>query len=68
MAVIEQVLGEIGEPGLAPLMDMNMMVMSTGRERSQAEYRHLLETAGLRLTNVFPTNTPMATIMEAMAA
>ena len=67
VAVIEHALGEIGEPTLVPLMDMNMMVTLTGRERSQSEYRHLLEAAGLRITNVFPTNTPSATILEAMA-
>jgi O-methyltransferase len=31
--VIEMLLGEIGEPKLVPLMDLNMMVMLTGRER-----------------------------------
>ena len=31
-------------------MDMNMMVMLGGRERSYAEYRHLLEAAKLRPT------------------
>jgi O-methyltransferase domain len=36
--VIERLLGEIGEPGLAPLADLNMMVMLTGRERTLAEY------------------------------
>jgi hypothetical protein len=36
--VIERLLGEIGEPGWAPLSDLNMMVMLTGRERTLAEY------------------------------
>jgi hypothetical protein len=35
--VIEMLLGEIGEPGFAPLMDLNIMVMQTGRERTLAE-------------------------------
>jgi C-methyltransferase len=64
---IEQVLGEIGEAGPAPLMDMNMMVTLGGRERSHAEYRRLLEAAELRPTRMIPTNTPMA-IIEAVAA
>ena len=29
--VIERLFGEIAEPGLAPLMDLHMMVMLTGR-------------------------------------
>lgn len=69
VAVIEHALGEIGEPGLTPLMDMNMMVTLSGRERSQAEYRQLLEAAGLRVTKFSPINSANATlIIEAMAA
>jgi hypothetical protein len=66
IAVIELLLGEIGEPGLAPIFDVTMMVMSSGRERSLVEYKRLFEAAGLRATNVIPTNTPM-TILEAVA-
>ena len=66
VAVIEVLLGEIGEPSLAPLFDVTMMVMSSGRERSLAEYQRLFESAGLRATNVIPTKTPM-TILEAVA-
>jgi hypothetical protein len=67
VAVIEQVLGEIGERGPAPLMDMNMMVVLGGRERSQMEYGQLFTAAGLRLTTTIPTDTPMATVIEARA-
>lgn len=66
VAVIEFLLGEIGEPSLAPLFDATMMVMSSGRERSLVEYQRLFETAGLRATNVIPTKTPMTTL-EAVA-
>lgn len=34
IAVVELLVGPVGEPGLAPLMDMNMLVMMTGRERT----------------------------------
>jgi hypothetical protein len=67
VAVIEQVLGKIGEPGPAPLMDVNMMVMLGGRERSETEYGQLFAAAGLRLTTTIQTNTPMATVIEATA-
>jgi hypothetical protein len=64
---IELLVGEIGKPGLAPLMDIVMLVMSYGgRERNLEEFRQLFEEAGLRATNVIPTNTPM-TIVEAIA-
>jgi hypothetical protein len=45
--VIERLLGEIGELGLSPLSDLNMMVMLAGRERTLAEYRVLLKDSGL---------------------
>ena len=68
VAVIEQVLGAIGQPGPAPLMDVNMMVMLGGRERSETEYGQLFAAAGLRLATTIETNTPMATVIEATAA
>lgn len=66
VVVIEFLLGEIGEPSLAPLFDVNMMVIANGRERSLAEYQQLFEAAELRVRNVIPTGTPM-TIVEAVA-
>src|SRR5258708_1419331 len=47
--VVELILGEIGKPGPAPLMDLNMMVMLTGRARTVSEYRALLKKSGFRL-------------------
>jgi hypothetical protein len=66
IAVIELLIGEIGEPGLAPVMDMNMMVLVSGRERSLSEYEELFSAAGLRISSVIPTGTPMV-IVEGMA-
>jgi SAM-dependent methyltransferase len=65
--VVERLCGEIGEPGLAPLTDLNMMVLLTGRERSLSEYRGLLKQAGLRLDKSSPTRSSMA-VIEAVAA
>src|SRR5258706_2404741 len=65
--VIELLLGEIGEPGLAPLMDLNMMVMQTGRERSLSEYRALLKQAGFRLDRSSPIRSAIA-VLEAGGA
>ena len=65
--MIEMLLGECGEPGLAPLMDLNMMVMLTGRERTLAEYRALLKDAGLRLSKSTPIRSPMAVIESVVA-
>jgi O-methyltransferase domain/Dimerisation domain len=43
----------------AALMDLNMMVLTGGRVRSQAELAELFREAGLRLTNVLATATPL---------
>lgn len=67
VAVIEFLLSEIGEPSLAPLFDMNMMVVANGRERSLTEYQQLFEAAQLRVRNVIPTG-PSMVIVEAVAA
>jgi hypothetical protein len=64
--VIERLLGEIGEPRLAPLTDLNMMVLLTGRERTLAEYCGLLKDADLRFSKSTPICSQMA-IIEAVA-
>jgi SAM-dependent methyltransferase len=65
--VIEMLLGEMGEPGPAPFMDLNMMVMLPGRERTLSEYRALLKQAGFRLDKSTTIRQPMA-VIEAVAA
>jgi hypothetical protein len=64
--VIELILGEMGKPGPAPFMDLNMMVMLTGRERTLSEYRGLLKQAGFRLDKSSPIRSSM-TVIEAVA-
>jgi hypothetical protein len=59
------------QPGVATsfskCMDLNMLVMTGGRERTEAEYTALLRSAGLRLTRVIPTYTEMS-VIEAVRA
>jgi precorrin-6B methylase 2 len=66
IVVIEILLGEMGEPALGPLMDLNMMILCTGRERTLDEYRGLLEKAGFRFSKVKPIRSPMF-VIEATA-
>jgi hypothetical protein len=46
--VVDMFVGEAGQPGPGPLMDMNMLVMTGGRERQVDELDELLARAGLR--------------------
>jgi hypothetical protein len=64
--VIEYMLDEVSEPGIAALMDLNMMVLSRGRERRFAEYQSLFEKAGFGKITIIPTNMPMV-MLEAFA-
>ena len=59
--LVETVKTANGEP-FDSLLDLNMLVISRGRERSEAEYRALLDEAGLKLTKVIPTVSPLSVI------
>ncbi len=56
---LELQLGEIDDPGLSSLMDLNMLVVLNGRERSAHEYSDLFAAAGLRMTRVTPLKAPL---------
>lgn len=46
IAVIELIVGEVGEPGFPPLQDVNMLIMASGRERTFEEYKRLFNASG----------------------
>jgi hypothetical protein len=60
--LVETVLNGRNEPGFGPLMDLNMLVMTGGRERTAGEFDALFREAGLRLRTITPTPTPMSVI------
>jgi len=43
--------------------DVNMLVVAGGRQRSETEFRALLEAAGFRLTRIVPT-LAMSSVIE----
>jgi SAM-dependent methyltransferase len=65
LLVIERVVPEGNEPAEAKLFDINMLVIAGGRERSQTEYRTLLEQSGLQLQRVAATRSPFSVIVAA---
>jgi O-methyltransferase domain/Dimerisation domain len=67
VAVIEMLVGEPSDPGPAALMDMNMLAVVPGQERSLAEYDALLSAAGLRRVSVTPTGSGQS-VIEGVAA
>jgi hypothetical protein len=65
LLIVEWVLRPGDEPDLAKLLDLVMLVMPGGQERTEAEYRALLAKAGFNLTRVVPTASP-ASVVEAV--
>jgi len=62
LLLIEAVIAPGNEPSLGKLMDINMLILPGGRERTEAEYGELFAKAGFRLTRVTPTESPVAVI------
>jgi hypothetical protein len=64
LVVIEMLLpeGPAGTPSPVPLMDMNMLVMLGGRERTASEYGAMLARCGYRVERVVPTPGPFSVI------
>jgi hypothetical protein len=65
--IIEMVLPAGNQPHPGKMLDMMMLVGPGGQERTEPEYRALLNNAGLRLTKVVPTDSAVS-VVEAMIA
>lgn len=65
LLIMEMVATPANEPSFAKLLDMQMLTMTGGRERTEAEYKELLRGAGYRLNRVVPTQGP-ASLLEAI--
>ena len=63
--IVEMVVPDSDEPHPAKALDLVMLTMEGGKERTADEYRELLAAAGLRLTRVIPTRSPYS-IVEAV--
>jgi predicted O-methyltransferase YrrM len=66
VTIFELVVGDDGEDRLGALMDLNMLAVVNGRERSLAEFDALLQRAGLRRTAVLTADSPQS-VIEAVA-
>jgi hypothetical protein len=62
LLVIEAVLPPGNTPFFHKWMDLTMLVITGGRERTEAEYRVLFEAAGFQLTQITPTASEMSVI------
>ena len=60
--LVEFVVPDGGEISFSTLFDLNMLVMNGGRERTVSEFRRLFHAAGLRMTRIIPTLSPLRVI------
>ena len=61
--LIEMVIPDDGTPSAAQLMDLNMLALLPGRERTARQYAELLGAVGLRMQDLLPTRSPMQVIV-----
>ena len=62
IVVIEALIPPGNGPSPAKLLDLQMLVMNGGRQRTEDEYRQLFAAAGLRLTQVVPTASDLSLV------
>jgi hypothetical protein len=60
--VVESVIPPGNGASFGKLLDLAMLVLPGGEERTEEEYRKLYETAGFRLTQIVPTTAEVSVI------
>ena len=60
--LLESVLPAANVADLGKVIDLEMVVMTGGRERTADEFRRLFDRAGFTLTRVIPTKSPLSVI------
>jgi hypothetical protein len=60
--IVDMIVPDSNAASFSKLLDLNMMVMTGGRERTKAEFQELLETADYRITRIVPTMAPQSII------
>lgn len=62
LLLIEAVLPPANQHSMSKFFDLNMLVMTGGRERTTSEFKALFEAAGFSLTRVVPTDSEFSLI------
>ncbi len=62
LLLVEMLLPEGNTPHPGKMLDMLMLLVPGGQERTAAEYGVLLDKAGFRLTRVVPTASPVSIV------
>jgi len=60
--LVETVVPDTDANCFSKILDLNMLVMTGGRERTKAEFCALFDAAGYKLTKIIPTIAPQSVI------
>lgn len=63
--IVEMIVPGSRSGSFSKILDLNMMVMTGGRERTKSEFHALIDAADLRVTRIVPTMAPQS-IIEAV--
>jgi hypothetical protein len=66
--VLEKPIPTDDRPTPGRWLDLHLMLLTGGRERTIEEYERLLEQAGFKLSRILPTKHPAMDIIEAIGA
>ena len=67
LLLMERIIPTVNASSFGKLVDISMLVLSGGQERTEAEFRTLLEKAGFTLVDIIKTQCPLS-IIEAIPA
>src|SRR6185312_8588923 len=67
LLLVEAVIPPGDAPSFGKFIDLVMLVMTGGRERTKGEFSELLASNGFRLAKVVPTQSP-SSLIEAVPA
>ncbi len=65
--IVEMVIPPGDVPHPAKFLDLEMLVVASGQERTEQEFNALLSKAGFKMTRIIPTKSPVS-IIEAIPA
>ncbi|MFN6964830.1 MAG: methyltransferase [Pyrinomonadaceae bacterium] len=67
LLILDAVIPEGNVPHFAKLLDLEMLLVPGGIERTESQFRRLLENSGFRVSRIIPTAGPIG-IVEAIKA
>ena len=62
LLVVEGVIAPGNEPSFSKLLDLTMLTIPGGKERTEAEFRKLYESSGFHLSRIVPTQAEVCVI------